>query len=243
MAHSPRAWLLSLALLCSLLIGANSIRIFPWTSAARRGELARQQLNDWFLGEYDNSDQASRDLSKGRPTAKDGGHELVAARIVQHPLEENVLIASYHFSNLTQTPFRFRYYQILPDDSGRFAALMKLYKPSTQAEQALLAAGHNPPHAPLSEFEYIKGCDVGWSRANWAQAALRRGGHLRGVLVQGSAQLPSQRDPNLLITVKDDLHLFKRRLWVNDRVYLPDGSLLIGNIFNIPYKFRQVVSR
>jgi hypothetical protein len=206
----------------------------------RRRELAKQQLNDWFLGEYDNSGQASKALKKGRPTAKDGGHELVAARVLQHP-SEDVLIASYHFNNLKETPFRLRYYQILPDDSGRFAAIMKLYKPSKEADLELQAADYSPQCAPaLSDFEYLVGCDVGWRWASWG-ACVWRGVHMRGKLVGGTVQLPSQRDPNLLITVKDDLHLFRSGLWVNDRVYLPNGTLIIGNKFNIPYKFKKVM--
>ena len=40
-----------------------------------------------------------------------------------------------------------------------------------------------------------------------------------------------------MITIKDELYLSRQALWVNDRVYSPDGKLLIGNIDNIPYKF------
>ena len=59
----------------------------------------------------------------------------------------------------------------------------------------------------------------------------------KGILINGSCQTCSQNDPNLMITIKDELYLSKQTLWVNDRVYSPDGKLLIGNIDDIPYKF------
>jgi hypothetical protein len=40
-----------------------------------------------------------------------------------------------------------------------------------------------------------------------------------------------------MITIRDELYVGRNTLWVNDRVYSSDGTLLIGNIDNIPYKF------
>ena len=64
-------------------------------------------------------------------------------------------------------------------------------------------------------------------------------GHIyKSILINGSCQTCSQNDPNLMITIRDELYVGRDSLWVNDRVYSSsDGKLLIGNIDNIPYKF------
>lgn len=63
-------------------------------------------------------------------------------------------------------------------------------------------------------------------------------GHIyKGILINGGCQTCSQNDPNLMITIRDELYVGLNTLWVNDRVYSPDGTLLIGNIDDIPYKF------
>lgn len=57
----------------------------------------------------------------------------------------------------------------------------------------------------------------------------------RGTLYEGSCSLCSQTDPNVMLTVKDDLGLYLDRLEINDRVYNAQGRMVIGNSEGVPY--------
>ena len=205
------------------------------------GDRHTDSITGWFVGIYDNRKQSSRDTAKGKPTARDGGHEHVIASIRPHPLHTDVLISSYYLNSTSQAPFRFRYYQLLKSDDGVYDATMKLFKPkeslASQLKTADYALDYSEPPL-LSEFEEITGGDIGWRRSKHIKTWLR-GDHYHGSLVNGTCTTTSQLNPNMTITIKDDLHLWRNELWINDRVYGPNGELLIGNIFNIPYKLKK----
>lgn len=196
-------------------------------------------MKNWFIGKYDNFHQSSKDMKNNRPTGATGGHEYVYANIFPHPNEENVLVASYYFNKNETTPFRFRLYKFLEDSSRTYTCKMKLYKPTEQTNQKLETYNFDFTKLTpaLSECEEIVGCDVGWKRcrhiSNIFQVAYR------GKLVTGVSSFPSQKYKDLILTVKDELYLWPNRLWINDRVYLPNGKMIIGNTRNIPYQLRK----
>ena len=62
----------------------------------------------------------------------------------------------------------------------------------------------------------------------------------RGSLYEGSCSLCSQADPNVVLTVRDDLGLHADRLEINDRVYNAEGRMVIGNSEGVPYCLRRL---
>jgi hypothetical protein len=48
-----------------------------------RHTLTKARITSWFLGQYDNIEQASIDALAGRPTASSGGHEHVTAEFTR----------------------------------------------------------------------------------------------------------------------------------------------------------------
>lgn len=51
----------------------------------------------------------------------------------------------------------------------------------------------------------------------------------------------SLNDPEIELTIKDDLKLWKNELWINDRVFTAEGKQIIGNKDGIPYKMKKQV--
>ncbi len=200
---------------------------------------AYKQVQDWLAGQYSNVAQATRDARNKKPTAKDGGHEHVSCRIIHHSKESDVLIAQFWFAEGNSTsPFRYRHYRFLPDQSHR-SARMQLLRPKPTSLKRLKQVAFCPTSylpATNSDCEELPGCDIEW---RYHREFLGRG-YFIGHLVDGECRLPSQYDASEIITVKDELKLWSDRLWINDRVYSSSGQLLIGNRHNIPYKFQKI---
>ena len=120
-------------------------------------------IKSWLVGTYGNEKQVKFDIERNL-MPKDGGHELVNAIISQHTDFRNILVASFFLEGNVNKPYRYRYYNFFPntDDS----CIMKLYKPSKIAIKKLLATGYSTTKSlpPISDFEYLQGCDVCWSR-------------------------------------------------------------------------------
>lgn len=200
------------------------------------------EIRSWFQGRYNNLYQAQKDAGRGRTTAADGGHEIVSTCIQSHPDDPALLLAAFRFGLETSTlPFRFRFYQFSEDSSGKYDVIMTLWRPTPETEVLLQKARYDiATYLPgLADMEALTGCEVGWKKKKdrWSLRS-----YYYGVLVNGTCQLRSQRDPNMIITSKDELKLWKRQLSINDRVYGPDGSLVIGNRDNVPYLFDKISS-
>ena len=209
----------------------------PFNAPQNDAQLRRFQ--DWMVGAYDNEQQAVAGAAQGKFSARDGGHELVCATIAPHPSLADVLVAAYYFERDPTKVFRFRFYEFITDDANQWRRqghiVMRLHRPSPAADAALKAVGYDTTRylpALDTECEALSGCDVVWRKRPWRR-------HFRGELEKGTCTLPSQLDPTVEITVKDDLRLWKDALWINDRVYSKDGTLLIGNRDGIPYKLRK----
>lgn len=204
------------------------------------------QVRAWLVGAYTNEKQAVEDAKKGKPTAATGGHELVSAEITPYEAIPGSLLAIYRFGfqREQQPPFRFRLYQFYNDPYNNYDCIMTLLRPSATLEVLLKSNQYNLNAIPATvqkdnAFVELIGCEVGWKKKHLFNFVPFWKAKYEGVLICGSCQLQSSRDPTMMITAKDDLKLWKRELWVNDRVYSPTGELLIGNTEGIPYKFQK----
>ena len=168
----------------------------------------------------------------GKYTAQDGGHEFVSAKIINHPVLNNVVIASYFFEEDVSKTFRYRFYEFMRDDSK--GIIMKLYRPLLPTEEKLKKMGYKVPDASLpditKDFEYLEGCDVVWKKQLSSY---------QGLLVNGECRLCSLTNPETELLIKDELKLRKNELWINDRVYTSTGKQIIGNKDGIPYKMEK----
>ncbi|RYH22505.1 hypothetical protein EON65_19060 [archaeon] len=200
---------------------------------------AYKQIQHWMLGQYSNILQSSQDAKDKKPTAAEGGHEHVTCIIEKHPEAEDTLVAQFRFgADINTPPFRYRHYVFSPAKSSPHTTTrMKLYKPSAKSMEKLRQVGFRGDlYMPsLIDCEELLGCDIQWSLQR-PFLDLQPSFYL-GKLINGLCKLPSQNDPNEIITVKDELKLWSNRLWINDQVYSSSGKLIIGNSVGIPYKF------
>mmetsp|Transcript_32252 Transcript_32252/g.30741 ORF Transcript_32252/g.30741 Transcript_32252/m.30741 type:complete len:267 (+) Transcript_32252:51-851(+) len=195
---------------------------------------SRIECNSWIIGKYSNEKQSLAGAANGKLTATDGGHEYVCAEIKPHPQMRNVVIASYYFDDDVSKTFRYRYYEF--DTSFNKEIIMRLYRPTLAAEDSLKKLKYNVPEEKLldlkKDFEYLDGCDVRFSKELSCY---------QGRLVNGECKVCSLNDPEIQLTIKDDLKLWKNELWINDRVFTSEGKQIIGNKDGIPYKMRKEV--
>ena len=96
-------------------------------------------------------------------------HEPVYTVISKHPQYDNILVASYYFyrPELLQKeinpiiqklkPFRFRYYEFLNENSTKYAAIMRIHKPSRNIETKLQK---NLYHFYDKKFPLLKGREI-----------------------------------------------------------------------------------
>eukprot|EP01031_Cornospumella_fuschlensis_P037975 gene37975-46133_t len=201
---------------------------------------AYKQIQQWMLGHYSNVLQSSLDAQAKKPTAAEGGHEHVTCIIEKNSVAEDTLVAQFRFgADRSTPPFRYRHYVFSPVNESNLhtVARMKLFKPKAKVMEKLKQVGFNGDlYMPCPEdCEELVGTDIEWTLQRPLFGLLPP--FYLGKLVNGVCKLPSQNDPNEMITVKDELKLWRKRLWINDRVYSSSGKLIIGNRDGIPYKF------
>lgn len=193
----------------------------------------------WMTGKYNNSQQVQHELSSGRNSREDGGHEKINCVIRKHLQYENVLVSSFYFENESQ-PYRYRYYECFPDSTGKYDCVMKLYKPTAKATAHLQRTGYSFKDSllPLEEFEALEGCEVGWRRQKFLGLFdLKK---YVGVLIKGECSIVSERDPSMRLFIKDELLLKCDELWINDQVRNWKRELIIGNKLGIPYRLNKL---
>lgn len=234
----------SMSLMNSDYIGLK--RPFMKHSAPQTDSHHANEVRTWLIGAYTNEKQATIDFQEGKPTAATGGHELVSAEITPYVVIPGSLLAVYRFGlqKEQKPPFRFRLYQFYDDPLQNYHCIMTLLRPSTTLESLLKSSNYDLNAIPAEDkvFEELVGCEVGWKKKlRFINLLPWKASKYEGVLICGSCQLQSSRDPSMMITAKDELNLWKRELWVNDRVYSPSGQLLIGNSEGIPYKFQKMI--
>lgn len=192
-----------------------------------------------LTGRYSNKAQADQDHALGKMTGAQGGHEFVTARISEHTSLENVLIATYYYGEDETAVFRHRLYELCSMDDPSLlkspCCRMKLYRPTLGYDDELkntqYVAIQNKEAPIIDNFEYLQGCDVVWKSNEDVY---------EGSLVEGECVICSQQDPTRIVKVRDDLRLTRDELWINDRVYTTDGTMIIGNVEGIPYKLKRV---
>ena len=196
-------------------------------------------LIDLLVGEFNNRRQADADAFRGRSTAKKGGHEFVSVIIERSKANQskNQLIARYFYGTDIANTFRCRIYEFpgLENDSVESdgSVLMKIYRPSASTETILKENAYDLTRfspSKDSDCEYLENCDLLWT-FGW-----RGGGSYSGRLINCGVEVPSQRDPNCILVVYDDLRISQKKLSINDRIYVKDtGELIYGNTMNVPY--------
>lgn len=207
-----------------------------------------EEINDWFCGLYNNTQQYDDDNARNKTTTATGQHELCSVAIYPSPhpapTDQNVLIASYRYGLANNTiPFRFRLYKLLPPEESdpKYVCTMKLYKPNFDTEKQLEKVNYDLfKYVPsIKDCEEIKGCLIGWRKRKDGLFGLFGREYYYGVLTTGSIKLPSSKLPNVTIIVTDELRVYRDEVWVNDRVVSTTGELFYGNVDNIPYKFNK----
>jgi hypothetical protein len=228
----------------------------------------KDRIFNRFLGFYDNIDQAIIDLRDGCPTAALGGHEHVTAKFSSYPNQTASgaeILATFTFAYDTSKVFRYRLYQFYAAAAtmssariGPESLCMRIYRPIPAIEAKLKTVHYNIsqyyPPAIDSDFELMTSCDVVWEPDGWLSRLIARY-QLRlpssicrlityhGRLINGAVEIPSAMNPNVLLTVKDDLRLSDSQLWINDQVFLKNGTRIIGNSRGIHYKFKKILGR
>lgn len=103
----------------------------------------------------------------------------------------------------------------------------------------IFTKGGNEGTVPASE-----GSDSGDAAKAAAGGRTQAGGAFLGVMGENDdgTWIASQNVDGLEILIKDNLKLWRDRLWVNDRGFDRDGSFVYGNQRGVPYKMRRVVS-
>ena len=105
---------------------------------------------------------------------------------------------------------------------------MALYRPPPPAAAAADAACARLDGGP---WESLPGCDVVWAPA---------GAGFEGATAEGGCTVESQTPGRGAVRVEDSLYVDDRGLRVDDRGYLPDGTLLYGSPDGGPYDLVRV---
>lgn len=181
----------------------------------------------------------------------------------------NVLLAQYYLGTDSARTFRLRCYEFC-ESSDDSSVRMRIYRPSPDTEQVFKSAKYSLTHPTVRElpsfslpfggqlrklavadlvqrdFDYLSGCDVQWNyhrpRIPFTSIPLPRPfpRYFRGVLVEGTCTVCSQKDPSVTLVARDELRLSQRRLDINDRVYTLDGKLVIGSTSGDPYRMERL---
>jgi len=137
------------------------------------------------------------------------------------------------------------------------ALRMRIYRPKPDIETKLREVDFDTsiycPSCIDSDFESMENCDVIWKPKGFLSELLANYQHLinsnfidkmmvyEGALLNGQIEIPSAYNPNTILTVKDELLIRQGNLWINDQVFLKNGTRIIGNSLGIPYKFKKVI--
>jgi hypothetical protein len=192
-------------------------------------------VKGYLVGKYSNKLQAEKDHAAGKMTGAQGGHEFVTASLAEHSLLEDVVIATYYYGEDISAVFRYRLYELCALDTSEDSCRMKLYRPTLDHDEELKKTQYSTRTAPTMEnFEYLQGCDVIWKKK--VASSTDDGVFFEGTLEAGECVICSQQDPSRIVKVRDDLKLSAKELWINDRVYTTDGTMIIGNVEGVPYK-------
>lgn len=108
------------------------------------------------------------------------------------------------------------------------------------------------PQSIEDDFECMENCDVLWKPRGFLSKVLANYQlylpkvivdsliEYEGKLINNEIEIPSANNPNVILVVKDDLLIKQGNLWINDQVFLKNGTRIIGNTLGIPYKFKKL---
>lgn len=209
----------------------------------------------WFSGNFDNIKQASEDILGNKPLLSLEGHYHVTASFQRYNSMNsscNEILACFKYAYDSSKVFRYRLYRFYYEKNE---LKMKLFKLCKKPEEIMRNYSFNTSlYYPDREidFEELVGCDVVWKpygiiskilskcQGIFPESILDEYLCYQGKLVNEPCEIFSSINPNVKLIVKDDLRLWKDRLWVNDQVFLTNGTQVIGNSLGIHYKFDKV---
>jgi CpeT/CpcT family (DUF1001) len=240
----------------------------PCTSQLKQGGVPNvsgtTQLNEklWeeiklrFQGDFDNYNQVLEDRRRGMLPREGGGHENIHCTLI--PLSESTRLASFYFDGTPQAIFRFRYYELVPQNlssnSDDFAVDTLLYTLNPQLESLLRQQASEPNEwkatfdsfNPSDRIRLLPKCDVRWS---WKRDPILHsyagddGNGIHAVMVHGEAIVESQMSPGQQILILDQLSLYPNLLYIHDRGFDPaTGDFIYGNRRNVPYQLDRVAT-
>ena len=210
-----------------------------------------------FSGDFDNYDQVVTDRLAGLFPREGGGHEHIHCTLI--PISHNERLAAFYFDGNPNNIFRFRYYnyQFIVDEHQQPKQInMKLYTIHPDLEFILRQESDPIKWITLWTAAYcstttianlvtlLPNCDVQWSTTpdpiqHWYHTSDQSGFH--AVMTYGEALVQSQRDPDVLILVRDQLTLLDNEFWIHDRGYNPNTmEFIYGNQKLIPYHLKRV---
>lgn len=229
-------------------------------AAAISDEDWKSDLLNIFSGDFDNYNQVVNDRENNLLPREGGGHEHIHCTLI--PLSPTTRLAAFYFDGNPRMIFRFRYYQLLIEESNDHVN-MKLYTLNPLLEQELratndatewprvfqdFAASHKDD---LNEEPLVKElykCDVQWSRDmdpvqhEYALSHFRSGkDSFHAIMIFGQALMNSTMIPGQEILIKDQLSLSQNDFWIHDRGFNPEtGDYIYGNQRGVPYQLERV---
>jgi hypothetical protein len=211
-----------------------SFHCFLSLSILKYSESSQKEILRLLKGRFSNLKQANAAAAVGKDTAAKGGHEHITVYIDSITDRANVLCAQYFYGTDVSQTFRFRIYEF-PRVENFGTVCMRIHRLYPEAEARLASLGYNtekflPVHS--DDLEYLPNCDIKWTPCvdSMIKNGLGSGIGYHGRLQSENAIFPSQRDPNRLLVVYDDLIITDSKLFINDRIFdQASGKQIIGN--------------
>jgi len=130
-----------------------------------------------------------------------------------------------------------------------YGHLHKISDDPLEWENAIINYMTSCNHTDSAIFKELEGCDVLWStqadpqRHKYIYYSPAKNYAFHAIMVNNGAVIPSMVNPGTFIKVKDEISMWEKYLWINDRGYdSQTGNLVYGNSVGVPYKLKRVAS-
>lgn len=209
-----------------------------------------QQFLDWFRGDFDNCFQVVEDRAAGLGWR---AHEHVHCRLTpiaddEHPALAGagggaVVFAKYYYNGRPDIVYRQRMYRVVDKDDGSGDLEMQIYKMKFIHGLRVTRANLDFSTLDLGQledtqlYEFLPGSEVYWKFESGEYAGtqlVENGKHFTSYMREGGWMSPEG------LRIEDDLVLTKEDLWVAEKVYSKDGTMVAGNRDGIPHKMQRV---
>lgn len=218
-------------------------------SVGTASDKATQSLQDflaWFRGDFDNYYQCAEERRQG---VGRGAHEHMHCRLTPIQDEkldakgEALVFANYYYNGRSDVVFRQRMYKIF---AGTKDIEMQIYKMQFLHGLKVAECEGNFASFDLGDlddtslYERLHGAEVFWRYENSEHPGsdlVCNGPHFIGYMQEGG--WTSEKETGGF-RVEDDLVFTKEDLWVAERMYTADGTMIGGNKEGVPHKMQRV---